>query len=267
MKILICGGGNMGEALACSLLQKKIFSPDEVFILERREERRDQLAEILECKIISNLSNVVADVNVVVLAIKPQDVDLLFVDLSSFIGKDVLLISIMAGVSLDRLGQLAPVHTSIIRAMPNLPFQVGLGMSVFCASKDVGVQEFMLAEKILGAGGKVLRVESEDLVDAATAISGSGPGYFFSFLEQLEVVANDLGFNSTQSRILIRQTCLGALDYWDKTGCPLNRLKEMVASKGGTTEAAFSVLEQGGWSDLLRAAIVKAYERSQELSR
>lgn len=266
MKVLVCGGGNMGEAMARSLLQQGLCSCTELLIVERRLERCEELERLIDCQVCSEFSRDVGKPDVVLLVVKPQDVESLCCDLLPFLEKDVLVISAMAGVSLDRLRALLNGHHKIIRAMPNLPFLVGQGMTVYFGSDQLTSEIFALADSIFNSGGKTLRVEREELLDAATAISGSGPGYLYNLLEQFEIVAQQLGFSGIESALLIKQTCFGAMDYWEKTGCDVKTLKERVASKGGTTEAAFDILAAGRWAEVFREAVVKAFKRSQELS-
>lgn len=266
MRVVICGGGNMGESLARSLLASAKIFREQLWIVERSAARRRDLSDLLGCSVIAAVSQEIEASAVLILAVKPQDAEELLQDLALFLPKQPLIISIMAGVSVDRITALLKRNLPIVRAMPNLALQVSAAMTVLYAPEQVSQHQVSLAQEIFEAGGKVLRVAREELLDAATAIAGSGPGYVYYFQQQLEEAALQLGFTPQESAFLVRQTCLGALHYQGQAEISLEDLIKKVASKGGTTESALDYLISQGWSEVLREAVKRAYVRAREFS-
>ncbi len=162
----------------------------------------------------------------------------------------------------DGLGQQA-----LVRVMPNTPAQVGLGMSVYCADPAVTPQQQEAVEKLFQASGATLAVESEDAIDAATAVSGSGPAYVFFLAEHWMKAAGKLGFSEAQAELLVQQTLAGATELWKRLGVPAGTLREQVTSKGGTTAAALDSFRESGVGPGIEDGVVQAYRRAKELGR
>ncbi len=179
---------------------------------------------------------------------------------------DQLVLSIIAGARIDTLRN-GLSHNSIVRVMPNTPAQIGEGMSVWTATAEVTPAQRKRAGKILGALGKQIYVDHEKYLDMATAISGSGPAYFFLFLEVLAEAAGQIGLPREMAQELALQTMLGAGHLIQKTGKDPAELRRMVTSPGGTTAEALRELEKGGFSSLLMKAVNAAYDKARRLER
>jgi pyrroline-5-carboxylate reductase len=214
----------------------------------------------------------VSQAAVFVVAVKPQDSELLLQDLASLAANETrLFISIMAGVSVatieSALGGSNSVSVPVVRAMPNLPAQCGAGMSVYFAGEHVSEESRERAQSIFETFGRTLQVREERMLDAATAISGTGPAYLYFLLEQLKSVALEIGFSEGEAALLLEQTVDGALALWRETGKSPSELVSTVASKGGTTEAALAVLNERGAALAVQDAVRAAHARSVELGR
>jgi len=154
-----------------------------------------------------------------------------------------------------------------VRVMPNTPAQVGLGMNVYYADPSLGPQQLEPVTALLNASGAALAVPSEDAIDAATAVSGSGPAYVFYVAEHWMNAARKLGFSEEEAATLVQQTLLGATELWKAQGVPVGTLREQVTSKGGTTAAALEAFQANGVGTGLEAGIERAYQRAKELGR
>jgi len=179
-----------------------------------------------------------------------------------------LIVSIMAGVATKSIEALfANGPTRVVRAMPNLPIHVGAGMAGVCKGRHAQAVDLLRAQRLFEAGGKCLVIEDETQMDAITAVSGSGPAYFYYFVEALTAAAERIGLNRQQADILAKQTCLGAARMMLESGEPAAILRQKVTSPGGTTQAAIESMTQNEVFQNIVAAIEAAWKRSQELGR
>lgn len=266
MKLAIVGGGTMGLAYAHAWAKLEGDLAEKLALVERAVERREWLATHTEYQVEEDL-DVVADANVVLLAVKPQDFEALAPELSEAIAKEALVISILAGVPLARLAQGLRGHGELVRCMPNIPAQIGAGASVYICASTTTQSHTVLAADLLGATGIAVRVHDEGLLDAATAIVGSGPAYLFALLERFIATAIDLGFQPADAEDLVRHTWEGALRLWRVSEKSPRELREMVTSKGGTTAAALTAFGERGLLEAFEAGVVAAFARSRELGR
>lgn len=204
--------------------------------------------------------------DIVVLAVKPQVMAEICASLKSYVGKDTPVLSIAAGQTTTVLESYLHPGQPVIRSMPNLPAAVGKGVTAaFANEKAAGYTK--LADTLLKAVGECVWLDDEKQMDAVTAISGSGPAYIFYLIEALDEAAQKLGLPAAMSASLARQTVIGAAALAEMDpGTPASTLRENVTSKGGTTEAALSVLMDGRWQDILNDATARARARSEELS-
>lgn len=206
-----------------------------------------------------------ADPSVIVLAVKPQIMDAVLPNLEGFTG--ALFLSIAAGKTLENLSAVLGAKAAIIRAMPNTPAQIGLGASVCVANAAVSGDQRALCDSLLGAVGIVEWVEDEGLMDAVTAVSGSGPAYVFYFAECLARAAEEAGLPADLAAHIARQTVVGAGALLGESGDAPAALRQAVTSPGGTTQAALEVLMgEGGLQAILNRAVEAAAKRSRELS-
>lgn len=265
MKVTIVGCGNMGLIYARAFLKYNIVSKSELLLVEKSEKRKEELKKLEIGEVVVPADQRIGKSDVIILAVKPQDFSALSGELQKVLNKDSILISIMAGVSIATLQQKLS-HDKIIRAMPNSPVEIGMGITAYCLSREVNAELARKAENLLATTGRTLYLEDEGLMDAVTAISGSGPAYFFYFAQQLIEAGKKMGFEESTAALLIKQTMLGSFHLLNSAGKPLDELIKAVASKGGTTEAALSTFEKHGVGEYLQEGLLNAQKRGKELA-
>jgi pyrroline-5-carboxylate reductase len=261
------GAGNMAEALIKGVINAKLYTPENVFISDIRAERLELLAEKYGVIVCEENSELAAKVQTVVLSIKPQNMTDALESIKETIGSEKLVISIAAGV---RIANITAVlgDVAIVRVMPNTPALIGEGAGALFANERAKPM-LNKAVEIFSAVGKAVVVDDEDLIDAVTALSGSGPAYYFLLMEEMIKTGSRLGLADDVAKDLVLQTAKGAgllAVEADKNGEGPAVLRKKVTSPGGTTEAALEVFKEGKISELISAAINRAYERSKELS-
>jgi pyrroline-5-carboxylate reductase len=259
--LAIIGGGKIGEALLSGLIRRG--GADGLLVCERSPERAAQLAEKYGVGAVG-LGEAAAQARVLLLAVKPQDIDVLLRALAEHVDPAHLVISVAAGVPTRRIEAALPAGVPVVRVMPNTPALVDEGMSVLSAGAHAQEADLDEAEALLAAVGQVRRVP-ESQQDAVTALSGSGPAYFFYLVEAMVDAGILLGLPRALAADLIVQTALGAAVMMRDSGEHPVQLREAVSSPGGTTIAAVRELERHGVRAPLMAAIEAAYARSVEL--
>jgi pyrroline-5-carboxylate reductase len=264
MEFAFIGGGNMGRAMATALVEKRVCAPGDLLVVDPDPACRERLLP-LGCHLAASADGRVGEAAVVVLAVKPQGAAEMMRALKPLLRADQAVLSIMAGVSLASL-RAGLGHAALVRAMPNTPAQIGLGMNVYLAEPAVSAERLARVEALLGACGETVRVQAEDAIDAATAVSGSGPAYVFFVAEHWIEAAQQLGFSAEDAARLVQQTLLGATELWKRQKLPVATLREQVTSKGGTTAAALETFRAKGVGEGLQEGIVRAYRRAKELS-
>ncbi len=262
MKLGFIGGGNMAQALITGLKGQQ-FTMRDITVIELEANKRaalehafgintsDQLAHIQHCEVI-------------VLAIKPQQLPTLAKQLAPLLMSQ-LVISIAAGIRLGDLSRWLGDYATIIRAMPNTPAQIQAGVTGLYALPSVSKAQIALADQILSAAGTTVWLDSEDKLDAITAISGSGPAYVFYFIEALQEAALALGLSEAQAKQLSIATFKGASLLADASNTPIATLREQVTSKGGTTEQGLLSLQNSKVKQAIQLAAQKACERAKSL--
>lgn len=266
MKVLIIGGGSMGYTFAESFLSAHVIRPNDLTILDHNAQRVELLIRQLKANIETRPDQYIAEQALIVLAVKPQDSEKLCRNIRPFINPNQVALSIMAGVRINTL-QNALGLSKVIRAMPNLPAQVGMGMTAFTASEEVSRHELIEVQNLLSTTGRAIYFEREDMIDAATAVSGSGPAYVYYFMQNMIDAATKLGFTESQAELMVWQTMLGAIHLHNKSNISCNEWIKRVASKGGTTEAALNVFNQHHMSEAIQKGVYAAFERAEELGR
>ena len=260
------GAGNMGEALIKGLLASKKVTPGQILVTDKIKERLAYMAEHYEVKVFSKNFEVAKGAEIIILAIKPNDIKPVLQEIGSDLNKGKLLISIAAGITMDFILQNLSHAVPLIRVMPNTPALVLEGAIGICPSQGISKEDRDIATSIFEAVGKVVLIENEGLMDAVTGLSGSGPAYVFLILEALSDAGVSVGLPRKTANLLAIQTVFGSAKLAMESGRHLGELKDMVTSPGGTTIAGLEKLEDGG----IRAAIMKAVEaatkRSKELS-
>ncbi len=264
MKISIIGGGNMGEAMLSAVLAKGLSSKEEVAVSDISQSRREHLKQKYEITVTGDNRQVVGTGDVVVLAIKPQNLAEVMAGLNGAFNSPQLVVSIIAGARIDTLCQ-GFGYRQVVRVMPNTPAQIGEGMSVWTATSEVTEEQRKWAGSILGAMGRELYVEDEKCIDMATAVSGSGPAYVFLLAEAMAGAAMKIGLSYDVARELVEQTILGSAKFMKHSDKLPAELRRMVTSPSGTTAAALAKLEEGRFTELITEAVSAAYHRAREL--
>jgi pyrroline-5-carboxylate reductase len=266
MKISIIGCGNMGLIYARAFLKYNIVSAENLLLAEKNETRKLELERLNIGRVTTVEDKQIAESEIVIIAVKPQDFSALSNSgLKAVLNPKSTIISIMAGIKLNAIAEKLN-HTNIVRAMPNSPAELGMGMTAFTSAPDLSVEQVRKAENLLATTGRTLYLDNEELLNAATAISGSGPAYFFYFVQQMTEAAKKMGLDEGTAAILVKQTMLGSFHLLNNAGKPTDELIKAVTSKGGTTEAAFVVFNQAKVGENIQKALLRACERSRELS-
>ncbi len=264
MKIAFIGGGTMAEALIGGILNSKITEPQEITVGEVIPERRDYLNEKYGVQAVESNSSAVKLGELVVLAVKPQNLSEVFSEIHGKLKQGQALMSIVAGAKTKTL-ERGLGHSEIIRVMPNMPALIGFGMSVWTASASVDRDKVDITKSVLATLGEEVYVPDEKYIDMATALSASGPAYVFLFIESLIEAGVYLGMPRDMARTLVLQTVLGSAQLAKKTGRHPAELKDMVTSPGGTTAEALLEMEDGGIRATILNAVIAAYEKSELL--
>jgi pyrroline-5-carboxylate reductase len=265
-KLSFIGAGNMASALIGGLIGKGL-APERIWASDPELRQRERLIAEFSVNAVADEAQAVRDADVVVLAVKPQLLRAAAASLAPRLaGSGALLISVAAGIQHASLARWFSPGTPIVRTMPNRPALFGLGATGLYAPQDVGAGHRALAEAIMSAVGATVWVERESQMDTVTAVSGSGPAYFFLFMEAIEAAARDRGLPPEVARRLTLQTAFGAATMARESNEPLATLRAQVTSKGGTTAAALTVLDGADLRGIVANAVAAAELRSAELA-
>jgi len=263
---LIVGAGRMGGALISGWLANKLLTPSKLIILDPHPGPQAEAAIKKGALHLTSPDAQLKEIETVILAIKPQMFDTLGAGLAPFIGEKALVISILAGTSMERL-QNCFDKEAIIRAMPNTPAAIGQGITAYSSGKDVTEAQKKQAEKLLEAAGQVFEVENEHMIDIVTAVSGSGPAYVFHMVEALEAAAIKAGMPEEIAPAFARQTIIGSGALLADSPESATELRRAVTSPNGTTQAALDVLmDANGLAALMRETVKAALKRAKELA-
>jgi len=267
IRITFIGCGNMGRSLIGGLINDG-YPVNCISGVDINDAPRSLTHNHFGIEVLDNAAPALRGAHVVVLAVKPQAMKDTLVPLREIFSKEKpLLISIAAGIRLNDLARWAGDGLPIVRAMPNTPALVGTGASALCANSNVNDTQHDIAESIMRSTGIVTWVEDESLIDVVTALSGSGPAYYFYIMEIMEKAGVELGLTKEQARLLTLQTALGAAKMAMESEDDPEVLRKQVTSPGGTTEQAIKVMQEGKLNELFSKAIRAAFERSQELAK
>ena len=259
----VIGAGVMGEALIAALISFGI-SPDSITISEKRNDRADELSARYGIKVEDVATNV-SKADALLLVVKPQDMAATLDEIKGSINSSAVVITFAAGKKISFIEQGLGTANPVVRVMPNTPTLVGAGMSAISLGAGVSAKQSEFVSGFLAATGKVIEV-SEDLQDAVTATSGSGPAYFFRFVEAMVEGAKALGLSDADATTLSVQTIVGAAKLLDESGKSATTLRENVTSPNGTTAAALASFESHQLGDVVAQAMKAARDRSQELA-
>jgi pyrroline-5-carboxylate reductase len=265
-RIAFIGGGNMARSLVGALVRGGTPA-QAITVAEPNAELRALLARDFGVAVHDSALAAAKGADVIVLAVKPQVMKAVCVELAASIAQArPLLISIAAGIRIDQLAAWLGGELPIVRSMPNTPALIGAGATGMIANHAASAAQRDQAAVILGAAGTTVWIDDEDMMDTVTALSGSGPAYFFLLVEALEDAAVAQGLPRATARVLATQTCFGAGRMLAEDGEPPTVLRERVTSPGGTTAAALEAFADGNLRALVASAIAAATERGRELS-
>ncbi len=266
-KITFIGAGNMATSLIAGLVNDG-FNAAQISVCDIDEKKLSHLASRFAINTHIDSSKLIAGSDVVVLAVKPQSMHAVIESIAGSVQlNSPLLISVAAGICVTDLNRWAGGGISIVRAMPNTPALLQTGATGLYANIAVNQEQIGLAENIMRAVGLTVWVEEESMMDAITALSGSGPAYYFLLMEAMEAAGVKLGLSKEAARLLTLQTALGAAKMALESNDSPAILREKVTSPGGTTESALKVLTEGEFHGLLADALSAANHRSQELAQ
>ncbi|MGW8224436.1 MAG: pyrroline-5-carboxylate reductase [Anaerolineales bacterium] len=267
-RIVFIGPGVMAEAMVAGLIRQEVAKPDMLLASGPRAERGESLAAKYGITALTDNAAAAQEGDVVVLSVKPQRLDHVLEGLRGSIKPEALILSIVAGASIARIGGILE-HKAVIRAMPNTPAQIGEGITVWTASESVSEVQRDMGQQILAALGQEIFMEEESYLNMATALSGTGPAYVFLFMEAMVDAGVHLGFPRRVAEQLVAQTVRGSVDYYTRDTDPIHlaRLRNQVTSPGGTSAAALYYLEKAGFRTAISRAVWAAYERSRELGK
>ncbi|MCK5669329.1 MAG: pyrroline-5-carboxylate reductase [Gammaproteobacteria bacterium] len=265
-RITFIGCGNMGRSLIGGLIANGL-SINSITGTDVNAEQRETTASQFNIEVLEDNQQAIKDADVVVLAVKPQSMQDTLQSIKAELAQEKpLLISIAAGIHLSDLGKWAGEELAIVRSMPNTPALIQSGATALCANQYTSDSQRDLAEAIMRSVGLALWLDDETLMDAVTALSGSGPAYYFLIMEVMEKAATQLGLSQEHARILTLQTAFGAAKMALESNHDTETLRKQVTSPGGTTEQALNVLMNGGIEELFADALKAAQKRSTELA-
>ena len=266
MKIAVLGAGNMGLSFSKSFLKFELIKPENLHLITRKKEKIHKIKKQFpgaEVSVFSDLS--VVDANLVIVAVKPQDFQFVAENLQFKFNEDQMILSIMAGIRIHKIQHFFD-HKKVVRAMPNAPTLLGMGITGYTAAEGISFNELMQIERFLNSTGRSVYLEDENLLDGVTALSGSGPAYFYYIVDAMIKAGTEMGIEKNLAELFVKQTMLGAYHLMNNSEKSLEELIADVASKGGTTEAALHTFEENRLKDSFKKGILAAERRSKELS-
>ncbi|MGJ8692148.1 MAG: pyrroline-5-carboxylate reductase [Thalassotalea sp.] len=266
-KIAFIGAGNMNTAIISGLINSGIDAKN-IIVSNPSPEKREALAKQLGILHTANNIEAADFADTIVLGVKPHFIADVCQQISQAI--DVsrkCFLSVAAGTTVATIQQALGGNVAVVRTMPNTPSQLGLGITGAYPSSEVNEDQKAFSETLIKAVGEIVWVENESDIDNITAVSGSGPAYFFLFMEAMENTAKDFGFTPEQSRLLVQQTALGAATMVAKNNISISQLRENVTSKGGTTQAALTSFVEGGLPELVEKSMHAAVARAKEMAK
>jgi len=259
----LIGVGVMGEALISGLVSAR-FPKAQIVFSEKRSDRAREISTKYGARAVE-LQSLVKESDVILLVVKPQDLGELLASIAPDLKKRALLVSFAAGKTTSFISQKVGPEISVIRVMPNTATLIGLGMAAMSIGTNVSDEQAKLVADFLATCRKVISID-ESLQDAVTAVSGSGPAYFFAFVEEMIKSGISLGLSSDEASTLAIQTIIGSAAMLEQSGKNPTTLRENVTSPNGTTAAALKVFNDAEFGDIIKKAMTAARDRSQELA-
>ena len=263
MRIAVLGGGVMGEALIAGISGDADLDV-QIVLAEKRAERAQELRDRYGLQAVETLAEAVVDADVVIIVVKPQDIRPVVESIATDVRSGAVVISIAAGITTGSIEQVIP-QAHVVRAMPNTPARIESGVTGISAGSGCPASSVAISRSLLSSVGTVIEIP-ENLQDAITAVSGSGPAYVFYLAEAMMEAARALGLADVDAREAVVHTLLGAARLLESSDADPAELRANVTSPGGTTAAAIAVMEAEGVRDSIGRAMVAARDRSRELS-
>lgn len=265
-KIAFIGSGAMAEAMIRGLLDQEVVTPAQIVAADPWQARLKYLQERYGVNTTQDNAKAAEEGQIVVFSFKPQNLEAVVPSIRGHLRRQDLLVSIVAGVPIQKLSN-GVAHASVVRAMPNTPAQIGMGITVWTGTDEISDLHKGQAQAVLGSLGEELFMNDERYLDMATALSGSGPGYVFMMMEAMIDAGVHMGFSRHVAEKLVEQTMLGSVEYAKRSNKHVAELRNQVTSPGGTTAEALYHMEKGGLRTVISRGIWAAYERSIALGR
>lgn len=266
MKVLMIGAGNMGSTYAEGMSKSSLLNGRKLQIFDKDAEKMKKMQEDGIFDTFDKLDDCLPEADIVFIAVKPYHIDTLFEEMKPLINNKQMFVSLMAGVTLDTI--LEGLHVEkVIRTMPNLPAQIGKGVTSYTESEAVSKLELLLVRSFLDMTGRSIHVDNENFIDASTGISGSGPAYVFYFMQSMLEAAKKMGFSAHDSHVLVSSTFEGAIQLFNNENVTPKTWMDRVASKGGTTRAALDSMDENHVDKLIKDAAYAAFNRAIELGK
>lgn len=266
MRVLVIGAGNMGLTYSEGMAKSSLLSRHKLMIFDKSPDLIVSLSQIDHFDVYDSIEECLPKADVVFLAVKPYHCDELFEEIKPLVNPSQIFVSIMAGVTIKKI-QDGLGLSKVVRAMPNLPAQVGKGVTSYTAVPEVSRVELIMVRTLLDTTGESIKVINENFIDASTGISGSGPAYVFYFMQSMLEAALKMGFSKNDSKVLVSQTFEGAVELFNQSDLSPETWMERVASKGGTTRAALDSMEDNNVKELIKDAAYAAFDRAVELGK
>ncbi|MDQ0783047.1 pyrroline-5-carboxylate reductase [Chryseobacterium sp. W4I1] len=266
MKIAILGAGNMGLSFSKSFLKYELIKPEHLHLIIRNQSKISKIAEDFPKSKISTFEETKElDADLIIIAVKPQDFQHVAQSFQFILKENQMILSIMAGINIGKIQNLLN-HRLVVRAMPNSPTLLGMGITGYTAAEGISFSQLINIERLLNSTGRSVYLEDENLLDGVTALSGSGPAYFYYIIDAMIKAGVEMGIEENLSQLFVKQTMLGAYHLINNSDKSLEELIKDVASKGGTTEAALKTFEDQNFKEILKNGILNAEKRAKELN-
>ena len=265
MKIAVIGAGNMGMAFSNAFVRKGILNANDILLVEPRIEAHSSLIEQGFSWLSKSIDSQIENCDIIILSVKPQDFKNMAVDLKKYLNGKQVILSIMAGISISGISETLN-QVKIVRSMPNTPAKLGVGITGYFA-QNLNTNELHIIKKLLESTGSAVELDKESLLNAVTALSGSGPAYFYYFLKSMVQAGEELGLSHDLAQNLACETMNGSYQLIKDSKMSFDELIKAVTSKGGTTEAALGVFEGHNISEGIKKGVLRAEARAKELSQ
>lgn len=256
----------MGLTYSEGMSRSSLMGRHKLMIYDKSPELVISLSKIPHFDVYDKLEDCLPKADIVFVAVKPYHCEELFTEMKPMLNDNQIIVSIMAGVTIQKIQNALEIK-KVVRAMPNLPAQVGKGVTSYTESKEVSKIELIMIRKLLDTTGESIRVQNENFIDASTGISGSGPAYVFYFMQSMLEAAEKMGFSKNDSKVLVSQTFEGAVELFNQSDLSPDTWMKRVASKGGTTRAALDSMEDNNVKELIKEAAYAAFDRAVELGK